>query len=481
MHKSNLRSGSIYEVNDKAYRVLTDKTIEALIMNGAITVGSSANPRKNPFLDAQKKSLKQDLVVCGTSEGVFVPPPAEVSFDSEFESGNLDLAFRVSESEYNLLTRCDTNSKGHNQWFFFKVKSHSSSSLSLKLNIINLVKPKSLFGRGAFPYVGFRDGHGRLFWDQLSESCRLAYARTPPKFELNESNKKKTYMTLSFTLELEPGAERYLAYSIPYTYSDLLRYLDGITNHGLQHTAAKPESHTDTAFTSKKAARLHLRKYESPFLRVTSLCKGESMIDVPLLEITDFSEEPNEMVPYKLRPIVYVVSRVHPSESVASYSVEGLINKLLDDSPASSALRKLLVFKVVPMMNPDGVLAGNFRTNLCGDDLNRRYDTPSSYFHPTVRPAHAGQPLQEAAARRPPRQVQVLRDDRHARTLLQEERLHLRPQDEQLEPKEHPGEVARLPPVHHDRHVPLPVLHLESSPVSPDIEGQEKNLPRSLP
>ena len=42
-----------------------------------------------------------------------------LEFDSAFESGNLDIAYRVSETEYNLLMRGDTNTKGHQQWFYF--------------------------------------------------------------------------------------------------------------------------------------------------------------------------------------------------------------------------------------------------------------------------------------------------------------------------------------------------------------------------
>ena len=36
------------------------------------------------------------------------------------------------------------------------------------------------------------------------------------------------------------------------------------------------------------------------------------------------------------------------------------------------------------MSNPDGVVAGNYRTSMSGHDLNRRYHNPDSRLHPTV-------------------------------------------------------------------------------------------------
>jgi len=42
-------------------------------------------------------------------------------FDSAFESGNLDMAVRVKRNEYDLFLRCDTNTRGHTAWFYFKV------------------------------------------------------------------------------------------------------------------------------------------------------------------------------------------------------------------------------------------------------------------------------------------------------------------------------------------------------------------------
>ena len=39
-------------------------------------------------------------------------------------------------------------------------------------------------------------------------------------------------------------------------------------------------------------------------------------------------------------------------------------------------LRRKFVFKLVPMLNPDGVVVGNYRTNLAARDLNRTYKDP---------------------------------------------------------------------------------------------------------
>ncbi len=42
------------------------------------------------------------------------------------------------------------------------------------------------------------------------------------------------------------------------------------------------------------------------------------------------------------------------------------------------------MFKIVPMLNPDGVIVGNYRTSLAGVDLNRVYKTPCPQLFPTV-------------------------------------------------------------------------------------------------
>lgn len=42
------------------------------------------------------------------------------------------------------------------------------------------------------------------------------------------------------------------------------------------------------------------------------------------------------------------------------------------------------MFKVVPMLNPDGVIVGNYRTSLSGLDLNRQWATPDINSSPEI-------------------------------------------------------------------------------------------------
>ena len=44
-------------------------------------------------------------------------------FESRFETGNLEKAVKIQPNEYNLLLQNDINSKGHTQWFFFRVQN----------------------------------------------------------------------------------------------------------------------------------------------------------------------------------------------------------------------------------------------------------------------------------------------------------------------------------------------------------------------
>jgi murein tripeptide amidase MpaA len=72
-----------------------------------------------------------------------------------------------------------------------------------------------------------------------------------------------------------------------------------------------------------------------------------------------------------MRKAIIISSRVHPGESNSSFTMEGIMDFLLSNEKEAKHLRDTFVFKLVPMLNPDGVIVGNYRCSLGGCDLNR--------------------------------------------------------------------------------------------------------------
>lgn len=64
----------------------------------------------------------------------------------------------------------------------------------------------------------------------------------------------------------------------------------------------------------------------------------------------------------KKRKIVTVTARVHPGETPSSYVCQGFIEFLVSPHPIAKVLRENIIFKIIPMLNPDGVYLGNYRS-----------------------------------------------------------------------------------------------------------------------
>lgn len=58
--------------------------------------------------------------------------------------------------------------------------------------------------------------------------------------------------------------------------------------------------------------------------------------------------------------------------------MEGFLEFIIGNEKEAKALRETYVFKIVPMLNPDGVIVGNYRCSLTGLDLNRQWQNPNS-------------------------------------------------------------------------------------------------------
>ena len=82
---------------------------------------------------------------------------------------------------------------------------------------------------------------------------------------------------------------------------------------------------------------------------------------------------------------LWMVARQHPGETMAEWWMEGLINRLVDNSDpvVRSVLEKSVIY-LVPNMNPDGSRRGHLRTNAAGVNLNREWHQSSLEKSPEV-------------------------------------------------------------------------------------------------
>lgn len=273
-------------------------------------------------------------------------------FDSQFECGNLRKAIQITEDEYDLILRPDINTFRYHQWFYFEV-SNMRTDRHYRFNIINFEKINSQFNSGMQPVMfSVRDAlNGKPYWRRVGE--KISY------YKNTYGKKKKIFYTLTFNIRfLHENDICYIAYHYPYTYTTLM---------------------TDLVNWSNSYDR------SSIYFRQQTLCKTLSGNDCPLLTITNLENlNEHQTIPTNERTYVVLTARVHPGESNASWVMKGIIDYLLSDETIARILRERFIFKIIPMLNPDGVINGCQRCSLATKDLNRQWSSPNSTLFPTI-------------------------------------------------------------------------------------------------
>ncbi|XP_075925034.1 uncharacterized protein LOC116945163 isoform X2 [Petromyzon marinus] len=280
-------------------------------------------------------------------------------FESRFESGNLRQARRVGEFEYELVLRSDLHTERHTQWFYFRVQ-RAVPGPSYRFVITNLLKRDSLYSHGMRPlvYSEVAARSGAPGWCRTGHHIRYGPWSNPSRNPLLPAGVQ--FYCLDFLMEFaHVGDTCYLAHCYPYSFSELQAHVRALLAH------------------PRRAARL----------RRDSLCCTRAGNSCFLLTVTDFppdSAQDDRTEEHAGKLGVVLTARVHPGESQASWIMKGALDFLTSDEPSAQELRRKVVFKIVPMLNPDGVIVGNYRCSLSARDLNRNYRHPDKDEFPTV-------------------------------------------------------------------------------------------------
>uniref|UniRef100_A0A7N8XPQ2 Cytosolic carboxypeptidase 1 n=1 Tax=Mastacembelus armatus TaxID=205130 RepID=A0A7N8XPQ2_9TELE len=273
-------------------------------------------------------------------------------FNSQFESGNLRKAVQIRKYEYDLVLNSDINSNHYHQWFYFEV-SGMRVGTTYRLNIINCEKSNSQFNYGEMHNTALIKQNVFIF---RSITVKNHFARSSIAAG---GQKGKSYYTMTFSTSFSHKDDVcYFAYHYPYTYSTLKMHL----------------------------SKLEALRTPQIYLRQDVLCETLGGNSCPLLTITAMPESHSNdhICQFRNRPLIFLSARVHPGETNASWVMKGTLEFLMGTSPLAASLREAYIFKIVPMLNPDGVVNGNHRCSLSGEDLNRQWQSPNPELHPTI-------------------------------------------------------------------------------------------------
>ncbi|KAF7393359.1 hypothetical protein HZH68_010178 [Vespula germanica] len=239
--------------------------------------------------------------------------------------------------EFNLWTKYDchgTEYQNNNRtWFYFGVKA-CSPGICVRLNIVNLNKQVRMFSQGMCPV--YKIIPGQLHWERIHDR---------PTYKVDQT-----------------GSD----FMLSFTY----------------YTPENQKAVTYFAFTECAIKSLEGRR-----LDVLTISSYHNILNVREDRFDNMFPEKHEERPFKFldKKVVFISARVHPGETPSSFVLNGFLKFLLNrEDQIALHLRRMYVFKLIPMLNPDGVAKGHYRMDTKGVNLNRMYLNPSENDHPTI-------------------------------------------------------------------------------------------------
>ena len=281
-----------------------------------------------------------------------------------------------SDRFYSLCTRPDAlgsgNESSNRSWFHFCIKNDTQSSLNVCINITNLNKHNKLYQQGMRPVIR---NSGSIFVpnSELNENFYESGWKRLRSTSFAYGTLEDHGFCISFPLSLPKNEYFYLAFCYPFSYKSSIDLIEMVSS---------------------------ICKKEEIFLDTFTLCQSYENRDVNLMVLTSndaepvYSEAPEKAsnftpkaaealrLDFPDKKILVVTARVHPGETPGQLSFSGFLKFVLSDDARAKILLRNFVIYCIPILNPDGVYQGNYRTDVLGFNLNRYYLEPDPIKHP---------------------------------------------------------------------------------------------------
>ncbi|XP_056267126.1 cytosolic carboxypeptidase-like protein 5 isoform X2 [Pseudoliparis swirei] len=318
-----------------------------------------------------------------------------IVFSSKFDSGNLARVEKVEKSscsppeapsggapsgshltpdyEFNVWTQPDCggteHENGNRSWFHFSVRGAAGGKV-LKINVMNMNNQRKLYSQGMAPLV--RTSPGKSRWERVRER---------PAAEIVDN---QFILSFSHRLLEARGVTTYFSFCFPFSYRECQEMMQQLDQSQPDAAELSPSSAPDGVYYLRELLCRSLEGNRVDLLTVSS-CSG--MLEEREPRLPELFPDANAPRPRRFsgKRVFFLSSRVHPGETPASFVFNGFLSFVLRrDDPRAQALRKMFVFKLIPMLNPDGVVRGHYRTDSRGVNLNRQYLNPSPELHPSI-------------------------------------------------------------------------------------------------
>lgn len=261
-----------------------------------------------------------------------------VSINSQFDGGNMDIVDVSDHQNIQLKIRADAHSE-FLQWFYFSASGIRDRECTF-----------SIVNAGQTSYSKGWEGY-----DVVSSYDRQHWFRTPANYD---------GQTLSWSITATSDSI-WFAYFAPYSYE---QHLDLIA----RSACARAVEYRSLGLTHLGRCIDYLKIGAVPGDETGHLVRGGFNASINASDKT-------------VRKQLWVIGRQHPGESMAQWWMQGWLERLLDETDATSrGLRRIADIHVVPNMNPDGAVLGHLRTNALGVNLNREWSSPSRQRSPEV-------------------------------------------------------------------------------------------------